>query len=392
MREYDVVVVGAGINGCGVAQAAAAAGYSVLVLEQTGLAAGTSSKSSKLVHGGLRYLETFQFSLVRESLRERALLLRLAPELVQLQHFRVPLYAGGRRGPLTLRAGLLLYYWLSGRRPEARFTALARRDWSADGLRTEGLRAVFRYTDARTDDAALTRAVMRSAESLGAELVVPARVTAIDLTDSGAHVHYRWSGAELTCRARIVINAAGPWVGRVMDTVTPAVPPLQADLVQGTHIEVAADRPGGDFYYVESPDDGRAVFVMPRSGRLIIGTTETPYAGDPGAAKPLPAEQQYLLDVASHYFPALAAVGTVDLLDSWTGLRVLPAGTGRAFSRSREAVFHPDRPDKPRMISLFGGKLTTYRATAAQMLERMAPALPARRARAATDELPLTPA
>jgi glycerol-3-phosphate dehydrogenase len=391
VREFDVVVVGAGINGCGIAQAAAAAGHSVLVLEQTALAAGTSSKSSKLVHGGLRYLESFELGLVRESLRERAVLLRLAPELVQLQHFRVPLYAGGRRGPLTLRAGLTLYYWLSGRRPEARFVTLPRAEWSADGLRTDGLRAVFRYTDARTDDAALTRAVMRSAAALGAELVVPARVTAIELTGSGAHVHYRWSGAELTCRARVVVNAAGPWVSTVMAAVTPAVPPLQADLVQGTHIEVAAEHPGGDFYYVESPSDGRAVFVMPRAGRLIIGTTETPYTGDPAAAAPLASEQQYLLDVAAHYFPALQPIGIPDLLDSWAGLRVLPAGAGRAFSRSREAVLHADRRDAPQLISLFGGKLTTYRATAAQVLERIAPALPARRAVAATDELPLTP-
>lgn len=386
-----MVVVGAGINGCGIAQAAAAAGYSVLVLEQTGLAAGTSSKSSKLVHGGLRYLESFQIGLVRESLRERALLLRLAPELVQLQHFRVPIYAGARRGPLTLRAGLSLYYWLSGRRSDARFAALPRQDWATDGLATAGLRAVFRYTDARTDDAALTRAVMRSAESLGAELIVPARVTAIELLNAGAHVHYRWSGAEVTCRARIVVNAAGPWVGQVIDCVAPAIPPLQADLVQGTHIEVAADYPASDFYYVESPTDGRAVFIMPRSGRLVIGTTETPFTGDPAAAQPLAAEEQYLLDVAGHYFPALAQLGTDDLLASWAGLRVLPAGGGRAFSRSREAVLHPDRAEKPRIISLFGGKLTTYRATAAQLLECMAAVLPSRPAIAATDELPLTP-
>jgi len=390
VREYDVIVVGGGINGCGIAQAVAAAGHSVLLLEKTAVGAGTSSKSSKLIHGGLRYLESFEFGLVRESLRERALLLRLAPELVHLQQFRVPLYDHTRRGPLTLRAGLSLYYLLSGGRPEARFRSLPRARWAADGLRTDGLRAVFCYSDARTDDRALTRAVLRSAVALGAESACPAELISAELSATGAEVVYCEGDAEVTCRARVLVNAAGPWVNEVSARVRPSLQAPEVELVQGAHIELPGDW-GGDFYYVESPSDGRAVFVMPREGRLLVGTTETPHIGDPSTARALPEEVSYLLRVVGHYFPALRELGPADVLDSWAGLRVLPGGAGAAFSRSREALFHADRHGTPRMLSLYGGKLTTYRATAEQMLERLQPALPVRSPVADTRELNLTP-
>jgi len=169
MTDVDIVVVGAGIQGAGVAQAAAAAGYSVLLLEQTGIASGTSSRSSKLIHGGLRYLESGQFRLVRECLRERALLLRNAPSFVRLAPHYIPVYRETRRRPLLLRAGLSLYAVLGGLHPEVRFRQLPRSAWSdLDGLNQDGLQAVFRYFDAQTDDAALTRAVVSSAQSLGA--------------------------------------------------------------------------------------------------------------------------------------------------------------------------------------------------------------------------------
>src|SRR6185436_2703518 len=172
--NYDLLIIGAGIHVVGVAQAAAAAGYSVLVLEKTALAAGTSSKSSKLIHGGLRYLETGQLRLVRESLREREILLRVAPELVHLVPFYIPVYRRTRRRPWQITVGLSLYAALGGFTSANRFARLARDEWAAlDGLETRALQAVFRYHDAQTDDAALTRAVMRSAQSLGAELKMP---------------------------------------------------------------------------------------------------------------------------------------------------------------------------------------------------------------------------
>ena len=170
-EHYDVVIAGGGIHGVGVAQAAACAGYSVLLLEKTALAAGTSSRSSKLVHGGLRYLEGYDFGLVRESLHERAILLKVAPELVQLRPFHIPIYPETSRRPLMLRAGLALYAVLGGFHRGSSFRALQHKEWDhLDGLDTRQLQAVFRYHDAQTNDTDLTRAVMQSATLLGAAL------------------------------------------------------------------------------------------------------------------------------------------------------------------------------------------------------------------------------
>ena len=188
---YDVVVVGAGIHGAGVAQCAAASGYRVLVLEQYGPAAGTSSRSSKLIHGGLRYLETAQFPLVRQSLAERETLLRIAPLLVHRLEFFVPVYRETRRRPWELRLGLSLYAVLGGLGPQHRFRSLGRAEWGGlGGLRTEGLAAVYSYLDAQTDDAALTRAVLDSARSFGAEVSCPAAFQKATRTDAGYSIHY----------------------------------------------------------------------------------------------------------------------------------------------------------------------------------------------------------
>lgn len=389
--DYDVVVVGGGINGVGVAQAVAAAGHRVLLLEKTGLAAGTSSKSSKLIHGGLRYLESYEFGLVYESLRERALLLKLAPEIVRLQDFCVPLYKRTRRSPLLLRAGLSLYWLLSGLSFNAGFSTVPRRKWDElDGLRTDKLRAVFRYHDACTDDALLTRAVMQSAEGLGAELQCPAHFWGADLHTTGCQVHYRVDGREHSCSARVLVNAAGPWVNDVARLVQPDTERLAVQLVQGTHIEVPGQM-GGQFYYLESPRDGRAVFVMPRDGRIIIGTTETLFRGNPDYVSPHRTEETYLLGVLRHYFPEFGHLCHADLLASWAGLRVLPSGEGHAFHRSRETILHTDRINRPRVLSIYGGKLTSYRATAEKVVERLSAVLPVKQARASTRELPLHP-
>ena len=188
---YDVVVVGAGIHGAGVAQCAAASGYRVLVLEQYGPAAGTSSRSSKLIHGGLRYLETGQLPLVRQSLAERETLLRIAPLLVHRLEFFVPVYRETRRRPWELRLGLSLYAVLGGLGPQHRFRSLGRALWGGlGGLRTEGLAAVYSYLDAQTDDAALTRAVLDSARSFGAEVSCPAAFQKATRTDAGYSIRY----------------------------------------------------------------------------------------------------------------------------------------------------------------------------------------------------------
>ena len=387
-ERYDLVVIGGGIHGAGVAQAAAAQGYSVLALEQTTLAAGTSSRSSKLIHGGLRYLESAQFALVRECLHERALLLKLAPELVRLRPFYLPVYRDTRRRPWKIRLGLSFYALLAGGNRIARYSSVPSHHWQRlDGLNTDGLAAVYCYPDAQTDDAALTRAVMHSAQSLGAELLMPAVLQRVECHDRGASVHYRMDQQTWQCECRTVVNAAGPWVNEVLKNVTPVPPRINIDLVQGTHIVIPRALTQG-IYYVEAPQDRRAVFVMPWRGKTLVGTTETVYQGDPSQVSPLNGEIDYLWETYAHYFPRDRDMPRSDF-EAFAGLRVLPAKGGTPFGRSRETILLPDRPDKPRFLTIYGGKLTAYRATAAAVMERLRPSLPAGKPVARTDSLPL---
>ncbi len=391
-RSWDVVVVGGGIHGVGIAQAVAAAGHSVLVLEQQALAAGSSSRSSKLIHGGLRYLESGQFKLVRESLQERSILLRLAPELVRLQKFLIPIYDHSRRHSWQLRIGLSLYALLGGMDPAARYGTVPRREWDRlDGLETNGLRQVFHYHDAQTDDALLTAAVMRSAQSLGAELELPAHCSGATLADDEVIVRYSSAGVEKECRTRVLVNAAGPWASALAHCVTPKVPVPALELVQGTHL-ILEGPPQCGVYYLESPRDGRAIFVMPWHSKLLLGTTEVRFHGDPAAVEPGPHEIHYLLGVLRHYFPRYRDPTASQVQRAFAGLRVLPAKGGHAFHRSRETLLIPDRDSRPRLLSIYGGKLTTWRAVSARALAQIASSLPQRRPVARTDQLKLHPA
>lgn len=375
---YDLVIVGAGIHGAGVAQAAAARGHPVLVLEQHGVAHGTSSRSSKLIHGGLRYLETAQLGLVYECLRERARLLRLAPELVKLRQFHFPVYRHTQRRPWQLRAGLSVYALLGGLTRTNLFNTVPRRLWDTlDGLETRDLQTVFRYQDAQTDDAALTRAVMHSALALGAELRVPAAFLDADLGAQEVSIHYDCAGETRSCSAHVLVNAAGPWVDAVLSKVRPAPSALRIELVQGAHILVPGTLTQG-IYYVEAPRDRRTVFIMPWRGDTLVGTTETPYRGDPEAVHALDGEQAYLLETLQRYFPAYASRPGTRILTAYAGLRVLPANGGAPFTRSRETVLHTDRPTRPRVLSIYGGKLTAYRATADKVMDGLAHSLPRR--------------
>ncbi len=391
---YDFVIVGGGIHGAGVAQAAAAAGYRVLLLERDRLAGHTSSRSSKLIHGGLRYLETGQWRLVRESLREREILLTIAPDLVRLLPFHIPIYTNSARRPWQIRAGLTLYALLGNLVRDARFRALARAQWSRlDGLKTENLRAVFRYFDAQTDDAALTQAVMRSAISLGAELACPARFVSAQRRQDGYQVSYLAGGrdsaektlaSEQECRCRVLINAAGAWVNGVLDTIIPKPPQFDIDLVQGAHI-IIEDRISEGVYYAEAPRDKRAVFIMPWQGRILVGTTESPFSGDPASIQPLPAEIAYLKETFHYYFPAKRG----EIASAFAGLRVLPKDKRPAFYRPRETILFPDDARAPKLITIYGGKLTGYRATAEKIVTLLRPSLPARNAVADTARLNL---
>jgi glycerol-3-phosphate dehydrogenase len=315
--------------------------------------------------------------------------LRIAPDLVELKSFFIPVYADTRRRPWQLKIGLALYALLGGFGRGTGFGSVAKRDWpQLDGLQTRNLDAVIRYYDAQTDDAALTRAVVDSARSLGGELAMPATFLGASLDDEGVEVQFDQGGAVAACRARVLVNAAGPWATQVARAVTPAIQVPAVDLVQGTHI-VLPMRVKAGIYYVESPADGRAIFIMPWKGETLIGTTETPYRGDPDLVRPLPEEEEYLLNVARHYFSSAAGMTRADIRERFAGLRVLPAASEKAFDRSRETIFTTDRDPHPRVLGIYGGKLTGWRAAAAQVLKLIGPSLAAKPRRAATDELVL---
>jgi glycerol-3-phosphate dehydrogenase len=388
---YDMVIIGGGIHGAGIAQAASAAGYSVLILEKSAIAYGTSSKSSKLIHGGLRYLESGQIKLVFECLSERSLLLELAPELVRLESFFIPIYKHTKRRPWEIRAGLSLYAALGKFKREARFEKVPKAQWeNLDGISLKNLQAVYKYYDGATDDAALTRAVIQSAKSLGAELKIPAEFISAIPGEDVNEIKYSVNGTIHNCKTLLLVNAAGPWANAILEKITPIPEKQEFDLVSGTHIVVNEPAPSG-IYYVEAPQDQRAVFVMPWKGKTMIGTTETLFIGDPSDVIPLPEEEDYLCAVASNYFPKLNHLTRKNITESFCGLRVLPHASGKAFSRPRETTFHVDKKRAPRIATIYGGKLTAYRITAEKFVAKFARSLPRRKRKTVTTKLPLTP-
>jgi len=228
---------------------------------------------------------------------------------------------------------------------------------------------------------------MQSAQSIGAELACPASVTRINIEDSGCEIDFSHGDSSHSIKALTVVNAAGPWANRILETVTPAQKPMAVDLVQGAHLELPGEVTQG-CYYLEMPQDGRAVFVMPwKKDRTLLGTTEHVYQGDPGKVAPLPVETEYLLEGYQQYFPNRST----EVLHSWAGLRVLPAAEGAAFKRSRETQLPVDNQKQPRFLSIFGGKLTGYRATALKVMKTLAPTLPSVKVVADTAELKLEP-
>ena len=379
--RFDIAIVGGGIHGAGCAQAAAAAGYRTLLLERHSWAAQTSHYSSKLIHGGLRYLESAQFRLVYHALHERTRLLHNAPSLVRAVPFYIPVYRDTRRRPWQLRLGLSLYALLTGLQPLARFRQLPRAAWrDIPGLRTDGLQALFQYWDAQTDDAALTRAVVASATQLGAhcsehsELLsaqtsVSAHANASAQTtvsaranDSGFTLQLCVGERQLRCHSRTVINAGGPWVGDIAQRC--GATPLPFSLVKGSHLLLPASTLPG-ILYLEAPRDGRAIFVMPWRGMTLVGTTEVEV--DTPLVTASADEIDYLLETVAHYLPQQS----LDIIDSFAGVRVLPRSAERPFSRPREAVLQRDG----NLLSIYGGKLTTYRHIAEQAIAELRPLL-----------------
>lgn len=369
--SYDVIVLGGGIQGAGCAQAAAAAGYRVCLLERNAWGSGTSSRSSKLIHGGLRYLETFQFGLVRKSIAERKLLSRIAQPLVRPLPFHIPVYAHSRHRPWQVFLGLGLYGVIGGFDRLSRFRVVPKDEWQGlDGLERAGLQRVFQYWDTQTDDRLLTEAVVDSAQALGAEVYEHAPFLHATPQPGGYRVVYRRGDGEHRVDCRVIVNATGPWAAEVQSRIAGAPAPLPVELVKGAHVELAG-RVSDAVFYVESPSDGRALFVMPWHDNTLVGTTETAYAGNPEDACASDEEVRYLLDTVRHYFPDFER----RLVSTFAGVRVLPKHASGFSSRSRDTLLQYDDERAPTLVTVHGGKLTTYRAIAEQIVARIEPTL-----------------
>ena len=367
MTDYDLIIIGAGIHGAAIANAAAHDGYRVCVLEQYAEAAlATSSRSSKLIHGGLRYLESYQFKLVKECLNERAILLKTAPSLVRLAAFYIPVYRHSKRPCWMIALGLLLYRLLGG----GRFKKIPKQQWSSlDSLNTDDLLCVYQYFDGVTDDQQLTRALLQQAISKGAELKTDSAVTQCQLENDYVAVDI---GHNKSLTAKLLINASGPWVNSLLAATQPRQSPLALELVQGTHVIIPRSVNAGVYYFEAS--DQRVIFAIPWQQYCLLGTTETAFSGEPDQPQPLTEEIDYLLKAWNRTFND--NLSSDDLIDAFAGLRILPQSNENAFKRSRDTLIHTDKPDQPRLISIVGGKLTAHRATAERVMDIVHQQLP----------------
>jgi glycerol-3-phosphate dehydrogenase len=375
-EPLDVLVIGGGINGAGIARDAAMRGLRTALVERGDFASGTSSRSSKLIHGGLRYLEHGHVRLVLEAVRERERLRRLAPHLVRPQEFLFPIY---RAGPLTrpkLTAGLWAYDLLAGWWSVRRHRMLGRRRVEAlePALRREGLRGGGIYFDYRTDDARLVLETALAASHEGAVVLTYAEVVAFEKADgriTGARVRDRIGGGEVAVHARVVVNATGPWVDRVAALDAPAPPRLR--LTKGVHVVVPQARVGNRMALVlHAVQDGRVMFVIPWGDVVLVGTTDTDHPGGPDVPPAVEAaDVRYLLDTVNHYFPA-AALGPDDVVSAFAGLRPLIAPPpGAALDPSSVSREEDVFVSASGLVSLAGGKLTTYRLVAASVVDRI---------------------
>lgn len=384
--SVDLLVLGGGITGAGVARDAAMRGFTTALVDAGDFGRGTSSRSSCLVHGGLRYLEHGWLRLVFESSRERAVLLRIAPHLVWPAPFIVPVHRGSRVGRFTLGAGLWLYDLLSLFRNVRRHHGLDRRQVARlePSLRDQDLTGGAVYYDAQCDDARLTLATVRSAHRHGARIASYVAATGFEKASGrirGVQLQDRLTGERITAHARVIVNATGPWSDAVRKLDEPAAKPLLRP-TKGAHVAVPRLRiRHTEAFTLTSPLDGRLMFVLPWGDLSVIGTTDTDVTEV--AEEPLAdaADVAYLLRSANAFFPD-ARLSFADVVCAWAGLRPLLAVPGTpsatAVPRDHRLVESPSG-----LVTIAGGKLTTYRSMAAQVVDRVA-----RRLRA-TDGRPL---
>ena len=372
-QRFDLIVIGAGINGAGIARDGAMRGLRVLLLDKDDIAAGTTAFSTRLIHGGLRYLEYAEFGLVRESLRERERLLRIAPHLVSPHRFLIPIYAGARRSPALIRLGMVAYDLLSFDKSLPWHQMLSPEETHAlePGLDDGGLCGAAAYTDGQvTFPERLTVENALAARQYGATVLTYARVDALirsGNTVQGVSFSDMLNGGTYAAHGAVTINVAGPWVDHVLGD------PGQRPLIGGTkgsHIVVGAF-PGApsSALYIEAARDRRPYFVLPWNGQYLIGTTDTRYRGDLDQVVPEEDELRYLIDETNRVIPN--AHLTRDAIHyAYAGVRPLPYEDGsNAAGITRRHIVHDHAPQSEGLISVVGGKITTYRSLAQEVID-----------------------
>jgi len=366
--SFDVIVIGAGINGAGIARDAAMRGLKVLLIDKGEPGEGTTIASTRLIHGGLRYLEHFEFGLVRESLREREILLRIAPNLVKPLAITIPIYKQSKRGRLMIRAGMILYDLLSWGKSLPNHRMLSRDETlkQLPGLNPEGLVASALYYDAQVEfPERLVMANVLSAREFGAEVLTHTRVTNLGVKDGKVStVEF----ANEVAKAAVIINAAGPWIDRVLKRV-PVKSPKLIGGTKGSHI-VVAPFPGApvNALYVEARSDARPIFIIPWNKLYLIGTTDVRFEGDPDEVRCEPWEIDYLLSETNLALPA-AHLTRDSILDTYSGVRPLPVTSDKDEQSITRRHFIRQHPQLPNLLSIVGGKLTTYRSLAEECVD-----------------------
>ena len=376
-RVFDVLVVGGGITGAAAARDAAGRGLTVALVDAADFAQGTSSRSSRLVHGGLRYLETYDFALVFEASAERRRLLTgLAPHLVHPLPVVFPVYAGGPTPFWMLQAGMWLYDALSLFRNIHRHRTLSPDDVRREepGLAHDRLSGAAMYYDAAVDDARLTLANARGAHEAGAVVVSHSEVVSFFRENgklAGARVRDRIGGGEADVRARVIVNATGPWSDEVRRLADPDVKPRLRP-TKGVHILVERARVGNRHAITfQSPIDRRVMFVLPWGDFTYVGTTDTDYRGSPADVRADVADVDYLLTSANSIFPG-ARLTRTDVVSTWAGIRPLLAPRASGASESATSREHEIWWDRSGLLTIAGGKLTTYRVMAEHVVDRAA--------------------
>lgn len=364
---YDVLVIGGGINGAGIAADAAGRGLNVVLCEKSDLAGGTSAWSTKLIHGGLRYLEFYEFSLVRKALQEREVLTRAAKHIIRPMPFQIPLLTNSRH-PLLVRAGLFLYDNLARRRIFKRSRTIK---YGNDVLLNASIKKGFEYWDAQVDDSRLVVSNALQAKAKGASILTRTECIALRSDEEGwvATVHNKLTDTQSEIRAKAIVNASGPWVSALLNKLRPEKSANELRLVKGSHI-VVPKISEGDTAYMLQHHDGRVVFVIPYEGKYsLIGTTEEDFTGNLDKPEISNDEINYLLSIVNLYFKK--AVLKSDVVYTYAGVRPLMEEEGKAASKvSRDYHLEFEMEPYP-LLSVYGGKVTTYRVLAETAVNKL---------------------